>query len=538
MKNPGKTISFISLVILLCAPVMAAQIETVIERSRIFPGESVTLTIKVSGSSDVEAGFFSQIPGMSIVYRGSSSSFEYINGKSWRGISLQYAVRPIREGEFTVPAIPVTVDGVLMNSQPVKVTATKKAPRRSRSPFPGISGFPGFPGADEEEPQGEAAAIKGIVKISKSSVYAGEPVLVRYIATGTQGAQLRGFESLPAAQGFIRRDLDEKSDAYTTPQGEKIASFVLIPQKEGTFPVGGGRAVFAGGFAGDIPADFPQSRISVRSLPSSGRPSDFSGAVGSFSLSLDNAKCSAEVYGECRITITVSGSGNFMALPRPFCADLPSDIKMIAEEGDISLKTDGDALHGEKKYVIMLIPEKEGDYALSGFAFSFFDPSSGTYKTAGSGPVTLTVKGIAEKKEESPESGEKKGSGIIILAAVIAPVILLFAGIIIYERRKYGYAQTPEKDIPPQKEKDPDLKDAELSRMKYALTMASEHNDTAAFMSAAEKVLALSEKQYPQNGGQIAALKDALFSHRYGGKALTKEECAALKDRILAVSGY
>ena len=112
--------------------------------------------------------------------------------------------------------------------------------------------------------------------------------------------------------------------------------------------------------------------IEVRPLPVEGRPSGFQGAVGSFtirsSIDLDRVSLGDPV----RLTMTLSGSGNFAAMPAPLLKQ-SSDFK-IGPPAFSFTGNDQTKHQGEQNFEYVLTPLSAGLLNTPGGLFSYFDP--------------------------------------------------------------------------------------------------------------------------------------------------------------------
>ena len=542
MINPGRFHIALAAAALICAaliPAFGAGVETRLEQPEVSVGESTILSIRVSGARDVEPGDAPNVAGLSISYRGNVSSFEWVNGKSWQGTVIQYEVTPEKEGNFVIPAIAFALDGKKAASSPVKLSVSGNVISRRRGgfPFPRMPGFPGF--SDQNAQVQRPRGVRGEVELSKRSAYAGEAVIVRYNIAGSGSYALKGFQSLPETTGFVRKDLDADSDrAETTPGKKRVLSFIAVPQTSGNLSLGGGRAVLvdddAWGPFSNVPVDFPEVRLEVKPLPSSGNPSGFSGSVGTFSLKTDADSLSCAAYEERRISATVSGTGNFFSIQPPVFENLPADVKCISSSAGESVSVGKDGVRGEKTFSLSVVPEREGLFDLGNLVFSYFDPSSGQYRQAMAGPVKLSVSGVSEKKESSGVSKESSSVWLWILLAAAA-VAGVFGGIVWYERRKYALSEedTEESlsDTEPAEENQP-----EFSRLKYELALARDRGDSSQFIAAADKVLAAYEKSFSDTA-HVSKIRRDLYPFRFGAQRCTAERMAELEKKILSLIG-
>ena len=87
----------------------AATVRAVVDRNRVMVGESIRLQVSVEGGEG-EADL-SGLADFKAISRGSTSSFQMVNGRTSRQLIHEYALIPLKAGNLTIPAIPVTIDG-------------------------------------------------------------------------------------------------------------------------------------------------------------------------------------------------------------------------------------------------------------------------------------------------------------------------------------------------------------------------------------------------------------------------------------------
>jgi len=128
--------------------------------------------------------------------------------------------------------------------------------------------------------------------------------------------------------------------------------------------------------------------MTVLELPS-GRPSNFSGAVGSFKIAGDISPNSAAVGDPLTLRMHVTGSGNFDRVDSNMLERL-DDWKTYPPKSAFKA---GDALglKGEKTFEQPVIASKPGTHTLPALAFSYFDPATHRYETAHSAPLDVTI---------------------------------------------------------------------------------------------------------------------------------------------------
>lgn len=135
-------------------------------------------------------------------------------------------------------------------------------------------------------------------------------------------------------------------------------------------------------------------KIKVLPLPTEGKPANFSGAVGDFSISATATPNELSVGDPLAVDITIDGSGNFDALnppslmppdgwkaypPRRYNVDGPIDPNLTP------------ALQRRLGYSMVFVPEKV-HAELPPFELSYFSPTQKKYVAARTPPIALRIK--------------------------------------------------------------------------------------------------------------------------------------------------
>lgn len=132
----------------------------------------------------------------------------------------------------------------------------------------------------------------------------------------------------------------------------------------------------------------PQS-IEVKSLPTSGRPDSFQGAIGAFSTRsiVDNDRVS--LGDPVRLFFEIEGQGNFAAMPAPNF-ESNSNFKI----GPPAFSFEGNELtkhQGKQRFEYILTPLTPGLLKIPAVSFSYFDPVKEKYFISNSKEHPLRV---------------------------------------------------------------------------------------------------------------------------------------------------
>ena len=373
-------------------------------------------TLNAEGS-DIRLGNienFDNLMGPSTTYSHSTS---IINGKVTRETTytITYILKALKEGNFTIPPATIVVDGKKIESNSLKIEVIKVG------------------NVSQQQSQGGSAPASAAsnddlfitVTPSKTSVYQNESlVLTTKIYTKVK---LDGFSDIkePALSSFIAQDLKQPNDINFTieninGQTYNVGTFtqkLLFPQKTGKLTIDPteieflvrqrtarrSRSVFDDFFESNYRSVKKSVKskpitINVKPLPA-GRPEGFSGGVGRLNMTASVNKTEADINDGITLKVIVNGTGNHKFIEDPeikFPADFDDFDPKIANNITNSIA----GMKGSKTYEYLLIPRHAGTFTIPSIKFSYFDPSSGTYKTSNSQDITINV-----AKGEGGETG-------------------------------------------------------------------------------------------------------------------------------------
>ena len=169
--------------------------------------------------------------------------------------------------------------------------------------------------------------------------------------------------------------------------------------------------------------------IHVKPLPEAGKPADFNGAVGKYSVQASFNTASVDTGDAAILTVLVKGSGNLPVINAP-AISWPANM----ESYDVSSKENIDKsvapLSGSKTFTYNFICTKTGQFLLPPIKLSYFDPVSQSYKTVESNPLHITAN-PSKKKKSLPQAVAIKpvqtnrefyiwGTAVILLLAFAA----------------------------------------------------------------------------------------------------------------------
>lgn len=395
-----KLLSNILLTVLLITGHLAmAQVRFTasVNKNHVGKNEEFTLQFTVNAM-----GRNFQAPDLSDFYvlRGPSrsQSTQIINFERSEEMSISYVLRAKTTGMLSIGAGTIEVGGTEYRSQPLAIQVSEESPRKN----------------DPNDPYAIAARSAFIKAItSKSTVYQGEPFVASYKLYFN--ADIGRFEILeqPDFTGFYKSDIEIKTikqdrEMYKGEQFNTgiISQMVLIPQRSGSIRPGlveirlptaiptNRRDIFGRRMTQTVDQtstdNFPG--ITVKPLPEKGKPSNFDGAVGDYSLDVSLSREELTANESVTLTIKISGTGNIklVDIEKP---EIPSAFEAYDPKYSENITVNGNGMRGSKTYEYLLIPRYGGTYKIPEIKFSYFDPRKERYETLTAPEREITVTG-------------------------------------------------------------------------------------------------------------------------------------------------
>ena len=175
-----------------------------------------------------------------------------------------------------------------------------------------------------------------------------------------------------------REDIEIDKNDETAMQ--VIASFVVVPEKDGNLFVSPATALFNEERILSNPL-----KIHVKKLPE-GAPRGFKNAVGKFDLEVEIPKEEVEVNQPMDVFVKLKGKGNIIGVELPKIVE-SDDYTILKPTQKIDVKES--ELSGEKTDHYVIIPKKEGEITIHYENFAFFDIDEKQYQTIDSDNIKI-----------------------------------------------------------------------------------------------------------------------------------------------------
>ena len=346
------------------------------------------------------------------VLMGPSRSTQYqnYNGVVTNSITFTYILMAEKEGTYTIPGATIVADGNNYTSNSVEIKVLP--PDQS-------SGSGNSTSARSSRNQANSGKITDkelfmTATASKTNVYEQEAILLTYkVYTQVNLTALDG--DIPDLKGFHTQEVElpnQKTYSLEHYNGRNYntlvwGQLVLFPQQTGQIEIPSVTfegtvsqmvasadpfdAFFNGGNYVKITKNIvtPKLTINVKELPA-GKPANFSGGVGEFTLSSSINTQELKTNDAVTIKLIISGTGNMKLINTPEVG-FPQDFEIYDPKVDNKFNLTRNGLSGNKVIEYLAIPRHAGTYTIPPIEFSYFDLKSQSYKTLKTDAYTLNV---------------------------------------------------------------------------------------------------------------------------------------------------
>ncbi len=379
-------------------------------------GEQFRLSYTVN-TDDVSGFRAGNIPDAFEVLMGPStstqSSFQMVNGhtSSSTSVTYTYILSATKNGSFTIPAAHASVNGKTIHSNEVHIKVSGTAQQGNSG-----SGQRSQGGGQTRSAGTHISGSDLFIKVSanKSHVHEQEPILLTYkVYTLVDLTSLSG--KMPDLKSFYTREVplpQEKSFKIESHNGRPYRTvtwqqYVMFPQTTGKLEIPSityeGMVVlqnrnvdpfeaFFNGGSGymEVKKEITAPGLTITVDPLPARPTNFSGGVGTFTLSAQLDKAEVKANDPVTFRVVVSGTGNLKLIKQPV-VNLPKDFDQYDAKITDQTKLTTNGIEGSMVYDILVVPRHQGKYEVQPVEFTYFDTQSNSYKTLRSQPFTIQV---------------------------------------------------------------------------------------------------------------------------------------------------
>ena len=375
-------------------------------------GTPAVLKVTVRNGSMISDPLLPSVDGLDLVLqsgRQTMNSMQVINGRVTRDNTtvLNVLITPKTAGKFTIPAITIEVDGVQHSSGPLTFSSLKSEAGELLKVQIVI----------DQTPLWEGQTVSGALRIELKPYQSREhrvtlresdmwqfidlekcelgPFRQRMQEMLQAGQRPQGREALIDGQSMLVYEIAAPLTMSTpgAPDFSDIQVFYNYPSRLTATQDFLGRSELSVSATRPITAAATAPGIEVKPLPEDGRPTDFSGAVGSFTIEASAKPLAVGVGDPITLTYRITdrtGTGRLDSIgpPRLDAPALTDNFRMP------TAPLAGSVQGNTKTFTQTLRPTAESVKEIPPVAFSWFDPATGQYETAASKPIAISVSAV------------------------------------------------------------------------------------------------------------------------------------------------
>jgi hypothetical protein len=353
------------------------------------------------------------INGQISVQHPTFSGFKVISQKAGRqGFSFggfdmemalhQYTVvlQATKKGTFTIDPVSFQVGGTSYRSEKITINVGASTAGKTTAPKKNSNLF-------------------GKIVLSRSSIYKGEHVVATSKIYSRYNRLSLNKSDFPIASGFWNEEIKSGKNGWPVKTENingvmynvyTIKKDLLYPQKTGKLKIPGfaatlvaNRTIFNSGT--EIPITSNSPTINVK--PVDNAPTNFSGLVGSFSMTAEISKTELSADEGIDVTVKVKGKGNLQQLDS-VSLRFPLDFDVYDPEKKEKITSSTSGLSGYKTFNFLGIPRSGGEFDIGPVELVYFDPKNKDFKTLKSDSWQVKVERPSGKAGQDILSADQK----------------------------------------------------------------------------------------------------------------------------------
>ena len=399
----------VTLVALSSVSQAVVKVYSTVNDNRITVNQTVSLTVTAEGSEGYPQLDISEVEDFTVISGpAQSSSFHWANGRMSSSKSLSWTLIPNRTGSLTIPGLDVTVDKKTYALEPISVMVGP-GPAQPQQADPRAQA--------RKEPETPLVFLQA--KADKSQGYRGEQITVNYTLYTRANLRQYSVENKPRGVGFWLEELYAAKQPtmretrvngvryqaaslyrialFPTTSGELILNPMVltcaieVPSRS-RFP-----SLFDDFFSDPFFSRTKQQvvrsqplKFNIMPVPEQGKPTDYTGAVGEYTLSsfLDTTR--TEVNQAISYTIELKGTGNLnlFQLEEPV---FPVGLEVFSPKTSFEKDPFRDEISGTKRMEYVLIPRKEGRFFIPQTELVHFNPRTDKWESTATEVLSILV---------------------------------------------------------------------------------------------------------------------------------------------------
>ena len=376
---------------------IAFDVTAHVDKFKISQEDSVFLTVEVNGGkAELD---LSVIKDFKVISRGTSSSFNYINGKSEKKASYQYVLLPLSKGRLQIPAIKAIRKGQTAFTEQIIIDV-----------------------ADKIVSPDEVKALFAKSIVTKNQLFTGEQAVFSLQFFTSRRLSGIGFEKQPEFKGFSVKPFEEEKSYTQNINGVRFnvtqVDYIITPSNPGRFTIEPAiliaKVVVKSNFNDSFffsdrskpvrvvsnPVEInvvplPQYQGANQNLQNQGNLNQphakFSGLVGSFDIKSQIDKTNLKAGESATLTITISGTGNIMDASLPEMNSNNGAFKIYDDNPVETIKLTRKGYQGYKIFKKAIVPVNPGVFEIKPFTLIYFDIDKKDFQSVSTASISLDV---------------------------------------------------------------------------------------------------------------------------------------------------
>ena len=347
------------------------NVAAVVQPRHIQIGEKARLDLTLSGDTaitHIEAPKFNFLPAFLAVPLHSETTPRLESNKIAVSMAWAYELIPQGIGDFSLSDVRFAYQGSTYFANPGSVRVSS---------------------ADTYTDVSTRSVHQVETEVSTTEPYLNAPLTYtfRYLYTAVLPTQESPTPQLPTFPDFLVEALPPMS-----PQTQRIRgkTFWVQEQVRRLYPQRTGQIVIE---PATLLLPIPRGRktlktkplkLTVHPLPETGKPSEFSGAVGEYQIAAQVDRNSVTAGRALTLSLQISGRGSMQTVTAPQLPAIPG----VVVNGPTRVE---DSVSATRTYAYALIPARSGTLRIPAIVYSYFDPSRAVYATAQTNPIPISV---------------------------------------------------------------------------------------------------------------------------------------------------
>ena len=341
--------------------------------------------------------------GFSFVRESNGESHQYINGKATHSFEYSIDLKANKKGTFKLTPATFIAGDIETKSSYFTVQVGASDPKLNVAP-----------------PKNSNLFTR--ISVSKKAPYKGEVVLVTYKIYSRYGNIALDNYDYAMIDGVWTEEITAGSNGWPTKQESingvryniyTLKKEIVFPQKTGEIIIPAfditarvNRSFFNQGSVINVKSN--TQVLTVKALPTNA-PISFESQVGKgYKFEVTYSTTELKTNEPIDLKIKISGKGSLKQLNAPEL-NFPTDFEVFDPETKNNIKVSSSGLNGSKEFTYLIIPRHYGAFDIDPIEFSFFNTSTGKYKTLTSKAVTINVLKGDNQDLNPTSSGNKEG---------------------------------------------------------------------------------------------------------------------------------